>query len=537
MAICDVFQIEQMTGRLRLLYPFLFAVLPLLNVLARSPGGSRLSDMALLIGIMLAGCAVAYAAVSLLARGRWSSPVVALVVLVVVLWFYASSSLALWARPLSPRVLRWGALASAGLLTAAVVWWLARRPAYLERVTTFLALTGFLLVTWMGVKAIAHQVHSRDVIRRSALARDLSQPVVVKQTGARAADTPHRDVYVIVLDEYPNGDVLRERFGLDNRVFEDSLRQLGFTIPRMVRSNYVHTLLSLPSLLNFSYLNRLATELGPRETDPTLANHLLEHNRTASFLKSQGYEFLFFPSQWWISTQHNRYADWEFQAWDGIDLRREATRSDLRRWFVRTTALPTDPSYDVDHVKRTLGALEQVPRVAQPTFAFAHILNPHRPLVFGAVCDTRGPKTYEYQLRCLNGLILRVVTSILQHSSPEPIILLQGDHGTNSLEYTSARTASAVSPAQSRERFGAFGAYYVPGGGSRLFADTVTVVNVLRNVLTYYFDADLPVAPDSLYMSLEQTPYSLVAVDPSSLAQPYPAARSTPGGPPWGPQR
>jgi hypothetical protein len=532
LAVFDVFQSDKMTGRLRLLYPFFFAVLPLVNVLARSPGGSSLSDMAILVGIMLAGCAVAYAVVAVLAGRRWSSPVVALIVLACILWFYGYSSLALWARSISPRVLRLAVVAAAGGLTAAAVWWLARRPKYLERVTTFLALTGLLLVAWAGVQSIAHELHSRNVIRHSRLAQELAQPIATKPAATKAGERPRRDIYLIVLDEYPNGDVLRERFGFDNRMFEDSLRQLGFTIPRVVRSNYVHTLLSLPSLLNFSHLNRLADELGPGETDPTLPNHLVEHNRAAAFLKARGYDFLFFPSQWWISTRHNRYADWEFQAWEGLHLAREATRSDLRRWFVRTTALPTDVSYDVDHVRRTLSALEQVPDLAQPTFAFAHILNPHHPLVFGANCDTQGPRTYEHQLRCLNNLVLQAVTSILQHSSPEPIILLQGDHGSNSLEYSSARSAGAVSPAQSRERFGAFGAYYVPDGGGRLFADTVTVVNVLRKVLDYYFDAGLPLAPDSLYMSLEQTPYSFVTVNPATLSQSYAATHSPPATPP-----
>ncbi len=307
----------------------------------------------------------------------------------------------------------------------------------------------------------------------------------------------------------------------------------------MVRSNYAQTLLSLPSLLNFSHLTQLTDEVGDRETAPTLANYLVENNRTAAFLKGRGYQFFFFPSQWWASTRHNRNADREYQVWNGFQAAREATRSDLRRWFVRTTALTADYSYDADHVKRTLRGLEQVPSVVQRTFAFAHIINPHSPYVFDADCrilKARATRNralgrrdgYMGQVQCLNTLLLSLVTSLIQHSSPAPIILLLGDHGSNSLRYSSTKTAAAVTPAQARERFGAFGAFYLPDGGGRLFADSITLVNVVPKVLNYYFNAGIPLAPDSLYMSVEGRPYLFVRVDPASLAPP---PSKTPGAP------
>jgi hypothetical protein len=123
---------------------------------------------------------------------------------------------------------------------------------------------------------------------------------------------------------------------------------------------------------------------------------------------------------------------------------------------------------------------------------------------------------YIRQVECLNDLLLGLVTSLVQRSSPAPIILLVGDHGTNSLRYSSAKSAETVSPAQARERFGAFGAFYLPEGG-RILADSVTLVNVIPTVLNHYLGAQIPLVPDSLYMSLEQTPYLFAPVDPASL--------------------
>jgi hypothetical protein len=203
----------------------------------------------------------------------------------------------------------------------------------------------------------------------------------------------------------------------------------------------------------------------------------------------------------------------------------------MRRVFVGTTPLSLlrrDFAHDADHVRRTLDALAQVPNRGGRKFVFAHILIPHYPYVFDAGCriagkramggwDQRRRDAYIGQIQCLNGLLLELVNDLLQRSAKSPVILLVGDHGTSSLRYSSAKSAEAVTPAQARERFGAFGAFHLPNGGGRLFSDSVTLVNLVPKVLNHYFNAGIPLAPDSLYMSLEQTPYLFAPVDPTSL--------------------
>jgi len=185
------------------------------------------------------------------------------------------------------------------------------------------------------------------------------------------------------------------------------------------------------------------------------------------------------------------------------------------------------PPYDGDHVRRTLAALATVPTGEKPTFAFAHIMNPHYPYVFESDCRPVPPHgakrkrvAYVNQLRCLDRMVLSTVTALIQRSPTPPVILLQGDHGTSTLNFSWAPNAAAVSPAQARERFGAFGAYYLPNGGSRLVSDSVTIVNVLQKVLGYYLAADVAASPDDMYMSIERRPYAFVRVDPATLVPP-----------------
>jgi hypothetical protein len=407
----------------------------------------------------------------------------------------------------------------------ALVWWLGRRPKALRGVATFLTLTCGLLVLRFGAGVVLDRLHERSAIAGSAVARELETPI----RGPAAAPAPARDVYLILLDEYANDAVLRDVLGFDNRQFEDSLRALGFHIPAASGSNYTQTILSLPSLLNAAHVWRVERELPPGSNDPSLVNHLLARSRVARFFQSHGYRYVFFPSGWWSSTQTSPIADSVVRVWRGFDLDRELSHTEFRRAVMRTTLLryakPEDP-FDGEFVRRTLDGVAQLPADSAPTFAFAHVLNPHWPFVFDRDCrrppadlgvrDRRA--AYVGQLQCLNGLVLAAVTKILRDSDLPPVILLQGDHGTAIL-HGGARSAEQVTARSAWERFGAFGAYYLPGSRAPEMGDSITVVNVLGQVLRGYFGADLPPEPDDHYMSIEASPFHFVRADPAWLAK------------------
>src|SRR5690242_7770695 len=307
--------------RLSFFYPILFAIIPILNVVSRNPGYASRRDILIVLGCALAGWLLAYVVVFMMCR---RSPFLASwLVFLPVLVFYGSVAPVSWGR--TPG----GMAAAAGLalLTVVAGRMVSRRCVRdtpgLGQVSQLLGLTGLLLTIWLSGKIVRDQARERSVIHHSALAKRLAQPIGVVQGKRSPAAFP--DIYLLVLDEYANADVLREQFSFDNHVFEDSLRELGFTIPRAVHSNYAHTTLSLPSLLNFSHLTELTGELGRTATDPTLPNYLLHHNRTVAFLKRQGYAFLFYPSQWWPAPRLNPHPHSEFAAWPGISPARHLT--------------------------------------------------------------------------------------------------------------------------------------------------------------------------------------------------------------------
>jgi hypothetical protein len=511
--------------RLTWVYPFLAAMVPVLYRASRSPGYVFLDDLAVILAALLLGTALVYGAAALVFRRRADGRLPALAAFLAVLWFFGFDPAAR-RLPHAPHHLQFAVFGLVALAATALAFRaLARRPAVLRGVATFLTLTCALLVLRAAAGIAVQRVEAPERFARSAVARELARPIA----GPASAPAPARDVYLIVLDEYANPEVLREALGFDNSAFVDSLRALGFIVPARVQSNYGHTLLSLPSLLNAAQIAGLSRDLPAGSTDPSLPNTLLGRSRVARFLQARGYRYVLFPAQWWGATRSSPIADSVVQVWHGVIPDRALTRTELRRLLRAGTLLDylhRDAPWDGDFVRRTLAEVARLPMVKAPVFAFAHVLNPHSPFVFDASCRTRPrfptpPKRQGYteQVQCLNRLVLATVRHLIQDSDVPPVILLQGDHGSSVLGFQRARTVEQVTPAQAWERFGAFGAYYLPDGGAAALGDTVSVVNVLGNVLRYYFGAELPREPDAQYLSVEHSPFRFVRVTREWLAR------------------
>jgi hypothetical protein len=177
-----------------------------------------------------------------------------------------------------------------------------------------------------------------------------------------------------------------------------------------------------------------------------------------------------------------------------------------------------------------LAGIAQIPKMPGPVFTFAHVMSPHDPYVFDRACGPAPQKAggslsqakaaaYVEQIQCVNRMVLDLVTTLLRTSDLPPVILLQGDHGSKTLLRYKDRTPENITLAAGKERLGAFGAYYLPDHGSEVFGDSVTIVNVMGNVLRFYLGADLPREPDDMYLSVHRAPFAFKRVDFAWLAR------------------
>ena len=102
-------------------------------------------------------------------------------------------------------------------------------------------------------------------------------------------------------------------------------------------------------------------------------------------------------------------------------------------------------------------------------------------------------------IRCANKQVLALAADLIRRSAVAPIIIVVGDHGTLSRGWP--EDAKLPPDSIAAERLAPLGAFYMPDGGGAMFRDSVTLVNVFRNVLRYYHGADLPPAPNDGYMN------------------------------------
>lgn len=520
---------SKVTRRVGLLVPLaappLLAAALVLGIAAHNPGQYRLPD---LFGVLASvGFAALLAEMVVLAgvrafdrSGRAVPLAAAVTSIAVAVCFYYSplrSALSTVAHPLArQRVL--APLVGLGTLLA-FGWLLRLSHERLRVVSAFLVRFGLLLVALLVVQILT--AHAPRAVARSTLVDSLARPIRTIGTPPAGRNTPPRDIYMIVADGHANARVLAETFQYDATPFEDSLRALGFLIPRDMRSNYVQTYLSVASLLNAAHVTRLTDDAGLTSTDHTLPTYLVKHNRVARFLKEHGYKYVLFPSAWWAASKDSPLADEEFEAETGASFGDIVRRTELRRAVLAATLLHLvlkpegEPIPMAQHIVRSFEGLREVPADPAPTFTFVHILLPHAPYLLDAQCrplahpiaddmqeDTPEQRAdYVGQVRCVDRLLLETATALLRRSSTPPVILVVGDHGSAFSDLGFYGHPESVPPAFIRERFGAFGAFYLPAGGESLFREPVTVVNVLGNVLRYYFNADLPASADDMYVS------------------------------------
>ncbi|MEO8563881.1 MAG: hypothetical protein ABI601_17510 [bacterium] len=518
-----------------LLYPILFAASLVLGIAARGVGQYEGADLALVTGVVALIAAVALALMLVIMRlidkSDRAEQLAALLAMIVVAWFFFYSPAQRAATAVTWRFSRPILLVPLGVLASvAIIAWLFRQSLpRLVAINSFMTRFALFLVAVVVAQGVQARFGRPDKAKASTLVRQLEAPVRVSGPVLSERNTPKRDIYLIVLDGHLNSQRLREVLQFDNAPFEDSLRALGFVLPRTMQSNYTQTILSMPSLLNSTLLTQLSKDAGVDNASYVLPKYLVENNRTARFLKTQGYKYVLIPSAWWTATQQSPIADVRFNARPHFDLRRAIISTELRRAVLKSSLIRSLPGTDVDALYdvRAMAALRGMPADTTAAFVFAHFLLPHIPYYLDEQCRTiarpivpgkegvvadRGRAAYIAQLRCVDRMVLDAVTTLLEDSRPEPLILIVGDHGSRFADPFFMSHPDSVSVAFIRERFGAFGAFHLPAGGNSAFTESVTLVNVMGNVLRYYFNADLPMSTDTMYVSGEM-PFRFYPVD------------------------
>lgn len=377
-----------------------------------------------------------------------------------------------------------------------LVLWIVRRVRRPESFTPSLNLMSIFLLIYPSFTLVSNLV-------QQSLSDASSQYTPANSTGEANTVTP--DVYYIILDGYGRQDVLLNQYGFDNSEFINGLRSRGFYVAECSQSNYAHTLYSLPSTLNYDYLDSLGA------ADDARLISLLKHSAVRAEFEAQGYSIVAFPTGWSITewTDADIYPDYG---------RSFITLTEFETLFLDTTLLRVATDYDRLNSKTTpysearrlrvlsmIETLKEIPAREGRYFVFAHFVIPHPPFSFGAngewleinvdsASQEKIADAYINQVTYINREILQIIDVLQRESDVPPVILVQGDHGPP----PDLTNDPAV-------RMPILNAYHLPGVEmDEALYPAISPVNSFRVVLNRYFRSDLPLLADRSYFAPNQ---------------------------------
>jgi hypothetical protein len=382
-----------------------------------------------------------------------------------------------------------------------------------------------------GAVALSALVVGSIILSGISIRRDLAR-VAPQKAFTRAGQNTGAtlpDVYYVVLDGYGRADALKKFFNFDNGAFVRQLEARGFYVALQSHSNYVQTELSLASSLNMDYVSNLVPSMEKASHDRAVLDKLIDVNAFSLALKSKGYLYLAVTSG--FPGVNPRSADVVLRETRGYTMLesslleetplRQGTQSLVSQYAVRRAQLKAAFQY-----LSTLG-----PGGARPRFVFAHILAPHPPFVLGPKGEDVSPghvpygfwdgshyfevggtqamyaKGYTGQLQWVNQRVLETVDAIVKSSKTQPIIILQGDHGSRAHLNHNALSKSDVT-----ESFRNLNAYLVPASARQHLYPGITPINSFRVVLNAVFGHTLPLLPDRSFYTTWDRPYDPVDV-------------------------
>lgn len=348
-------------------------------------------------------------------------------------------------------------------------------------------------------------------------------------TTPKVADSPERpDIYYIILDAYSSNGLLMRDYGYDNSPFTDALEERGFFVAYDSEANYGVTMLSLSSSLNMRYItpdDRNNFDPG-KMTDYMYLRSLIANNRVADELMSLGYSYIYIMSGFlapsvMADVNVAFYPDGPAY-FSGDDFKAREGNTDISwtykqpfwPFFLKTTVLrPVASHFDTqtsgepypvsapEVFHATFDELERIPEMEEATFTLVHVMKPHWPTQFdregnllGFEVEDNDPRRSEYffdELVYLNSEVLDVVDGILTKSDVPPIIILQGDHGSDLGKYKGPYCLFDVK---------ILNALYLPNVENVDGLDTaIQPVNTFRVILNNYFSGEYPYLPAEQY--------------------------------------
>lgn len=394
--------------------------------------------------------------------------------------------------------------------------WLLRKFQGARESTPIINLVSLFLVLFQVIQIAAYQINK--YVSRNRAQTTVSENLIT------SINPPDKlpDIYLIILDMYGREDALASHYGYDNHGFISQLRDVGFYVADCARSNYGTTALSLSSQLNLDYIDALLDVANVEST-----SYLIKNSAVRLALENVGYTSIAFNTGFvWANVENsniyiNKPPDpllWNVDPFEKIFLEGTLVRPFFDFYISQGIGelqyFETPNEMKAQRTQFVLDYLRLLPQMGGPKFVDAHILMPHPPHVFNAdgtiniqaTANSDDKNEFRIQLDYLNPRIIEIVKRIINRSEPDPIILLEGDHGLFDFE----RTSNLI-------------ALYLPEVSEEVLYPHITLVNTFRIIFNQVLGTDFDLLEDRSYTREGDDNY---AYDPNPLKEWNPDCQS-----------
>ena len=475
------------TIRKRYIYPFLFALYPVLSLYLRNIREVMPARVLPALGISLAIAIVCWPVTGMATRrdGKRSLLLFFFLVLFHFYGVYYGWIAGLLPEDSSPLLSHAIAFILPGGSWFFLSWAVIRSHKVFSTCNRVLQLAVIFLLLWNVIGILIY--HGRSFFSQRSLPRQES-PYSPKNPREL---TNRPDIYCFVLDEFASLESARSLFHYDNSKFAETLRQQGFFVAQNSYSRFRLTEPAIAAILNLGVFDDKKDPYPP-----------IRRNAAASFLKRNGYriiEFSLQPAMFMEAADQRfhyslRHASIFFDDFYRLLCERSLLRFLPDHWRRQKT------NFSRYYRERVLQVFEKLPEVVKspgPKFVFAHIFCPHEPFVFDAqggpvptahFWDHADPHYYLQQYMFVSRKMTEATALILEESVVPPVILIQSDHGYRG----SLRLGKQKSQIPWAEIVKVFNALYLPGIDPEQIEPSLSPLNNFRLVFNHYFAGHYP---------------------------------------------
>ena len=358
-------------------------------------------------------------------------------------------------------------------------------------------------------------------INQSRADREAKENLVASRDVHLPEDQVSRDVYLIVADGYPRSDFITQYLDVDNSGFLDGLRSRGFYVAECSQSNYTTTHGSIAATLNMKYLREDDTDTAGSIPPKHNLDAMIRNNEVQTIFSGLGYQIVTFENgyPWLRSEMSDIHIDLPWQNpqlgifkksindFEILVLNTTVVRllsdlsilPDLTEFIIPITDWDTPGAPRRENILYMLETLPKVPTsIEGPKFIYFHVVFPHPPYVVDSEGNfleeepTDELNAYADHITYLNSRLMEIIDTILEQSDPEPVIVIQSDHGA-SIDYEGLDIDYS-------NRLGILNAFYLPptsnGDPIDQLYSTISPVNTFRIIFDSYFQGGFGLLED-----------------------------------------